>query len=390
MDIEWDSLWTLLIGPRRSGKTTLGKYLSHSLITRERVTDFLYLNCDLSETRLFLDKPEKLQDLLNFFSLEKPIIFIDEVQRLRNPGLVLKTIIDAPLIGKFIASGSSQLELKSKVQENLTGRNITSLVLPLSWTEWDAPNKAQDLMVFGSYPQVIKSGRKNILLGQLYDDYISKDIIEFLKIGQPHVFEKLLALIAHSSGQLVNYSQFATDCQVSTTTIKNYIAIAEATYLIAAITPYVGNKRVELTTNPIIYFLDNGVRNYCLKNFTAPENRVDLGLLVQSVVFQELYKYLTQKFLKYHIHYWRTKSGAEVDFIIAKNPVTILPVEVKFQAMKRAQLSKSYRSFIEAYEPAEGIIITKDFIGQEMIGGTKIHFIPLENLTQIYPIIDRL
>lgn len=387
---DWDNLWTVLIGPRRAGKTTLGKYLCQQLIERKRYKQLLYLNCDLSEIREWLKSPLFITEAIEQFQLQLPIIFIDEVQRLDSPGLLLKTIADLSLPIKMIASGSSQLEIKSKVQEFLTGRQFSSLVLPLSYAEWDAAAHLEELLTYGSYPQVVASRAKELLLGQLYQDYINKDIIEILKLSQPDIFQKLLGLLAHSSGQLVNYNQLANDCQVSVTMIKNYISIAQQTYVISAITPFVGNKRTELTSSPIIYFIDNGLRNYSLRNFNHSSLRTDRGLLVESVVFQEIYKYVTQHFLNYGIHYWRTKSGAEVDFVIYKNDESILPVEAKYRNLSGPDISRGYRSFLQAYQPKIAVVITKNLIARERIENSEVHFIPLEHLDKLFSLISKM
>lgn len=387
---EWDHLWTILIGPRRSGKTTLGKFLCHTLLKQKRFNELLYLNCDLEEVRAWLKSPLFIQEAMEYFNLTNSILFIDEVQRLESPGLMLKTLADLKLPIKMIASGSSQLELKSKVQEHLTGRHFSSLVLPLSFTEWEASQHLDELLTYGSYPQIIASSMKELLLGQLYQDYVSKDIIETLKLGQTDVFLKLLSLVAHSSGQLVNYSQLAADCQVSASMIKHYLAIAQQTYVIAELTPFVGNKRAELTSNPIFYFIDNGFRNYALRNFSDPSSRADLGLLVESLVFQETYKYISQRFLNYSIHYWRTKSGAEVDFVIRRNDESILPIEVKYRNTIGPQISRGYRSFLQAYQPKNAIVITKNLIAKELIENVTVHFIPLEKLDRLFPFIANL
>lgn len=384
---EWDRLWTILIGPRRAGKTTLGKYMCQQLLNQGRFKDLLYLNCDLEEVRSWLKSPLFIQEGIQQFHLQSPIIFIDEVQRLPSPGLLLKTIADLGLPVKMIASGSSQLEIRSKVQEHLTGRHFSSLVLPLSFREWEASSNLESLLIYGAYPQIVDSSAKELLLAQLYQDYIAKDIIETLQLGQPDIFQNLLGLVAHSSGQLVNYSQLATDCQVSVNTVRHYLSIAQKTYVIAQLTPFVGNKRTELTSNPVFYFIDNGFRNYALRNFSDPTYRSDLGLLVEGVVFQELYKFITQKFLNLSIHYWRTKSGAEVDFVLRKNDERILPIEVKYRNLLIPQISRGYRSFLQAYQPPAAVIVTKNLIAIKQFENTIVHFIPLEKLEMVFPLI---
>lgn len=390
MKPDWDTLWTLLIGPRRAGKTTLGKYLSHELIQQGRFKQLLYLNCDLAEVRAWLKSPLFINEAFKQFNLESPIIFIDEVQRLETPGLLLKIVADLMLPIKMIASGSSQLEIKSKVQEYLTGRNFSSLILPLGFNEWDAASHLEELLLYGAYPQVITTSQKELLLGQIYKDYINKDIIEFLKLAKPDHFQKLLGLIAHSSGQLVNYNQLASDCQINVSTIQHYLTILQQTYVIEMVTPFVGNKRTELTTNPILYFIDNGFRNYALRNFNDLSTRTDAGLLVEGLVFQEIYKYITQNFLNYAVHYWRTKSGAEVDFVIYKNDASFIPVEVKYRRMSSPSITRGYRSFLQAYQPKRAVVVTKDFLGSELFEGVIVEFIPLACLKDLFVLIGEM
>lgn len=379
LSLEWDSLWLILIGPRQAGKTTLAKFLAEQLIKQKRFSTFLYLNCDLLEMRQWLTSPLFIEEAIKQFNLTKPIILIDEVQRLKNPGLLLKACADLKLNIKMMATGSSQLEIKSKVQEYLTGRQIEACILPLSYHEIGEINEA--LLVYGCYPAIIKSTEKVILLRQLYQSYITKDIIEILKVNKPDAMQKLITLIAHSSGQLVNYNHLANDCLISVPTIQNYLTMLENTYTLARITPFVGNKRKEITSNPIFYFLDNGFRNVALHDLSMDlDRRQDLGLLVQSAVFQELFKFKMQHFYDFIIHFWRTQSGAEVDFILYKNTQCIIPIEVKFRSMNDPTISRSFRSFLEAYHPAFGFIITKDYNKKTTVNNSEITFIAFSRL----------
>jgi hypothetical protein len=381
---EWDDFWTIFIGPRRAGKTTLGKHLCQTLITQKRYTQLIYLNCDYLDLRQWLQTPHFIDELQTELNLKNFILFIDEVQRLESPGLLLKAIIDLKLPIKLLATGSSQLEIKSKVQEHLTGRNFTSLILPFSNQEWPLTEQTENHLLYGCYPKVIQSQEKELILSLLYKDYIQKDIVEILQLAKPDVLQRLITLLTHSSGQLVNYNQLAIDCQVTFPTIKHYLDILEKTYVIARLSAFSRNKRTEVTSNPIYYFIDNGFRNYALNNFSAPQSRTDLGLLVENTVFQELFKYREQHYLHYDIQYWRSKSGAEVDFILYFNEELVFPVEVKYRTMKHASLSRSYRSFIENYKPKIGAIITKDFIGKMEVDGCAIHFIPLVQIEKLF------
>lgn len=382
--MDWDSVWTILIGPRQAGKTTLGKHVCQQLIKEKRFQQLLYLNCDYREIRTWLNSASFLKDIEENLLLKKYILFIDEVQRLETPGLLLKIISDLKLPIKMIASGSSQLEIKSKVQEHLTGRQLEALILPLSCEEVNFKKDYTSLLLYGSYPQVYLATEKQIFLQELFNNYIQKDIIEFLQVGKPDIFQQLLGLLAHSSGQLLNFQQLAVDCRINVETVRHYIDILEKTYVIHLIRPYVGNKRTELTSNPICYFIDNGFRNQALNNFAPIANRTDNGLLVENYIFQEIYKYQFQQRKNWEIYYWRTKSGAEVDFILKTNFETVIPIEIKYRNSSGLKLSRGYKSYLEAYEPKKGFIITKNQLGKVKHHKTEVHFIPLENLLSFF------
>jgi len=385
---EWDKLCLVLVGPRQSGKTTLGKMICQQLIVNQRFQSLLYLNCDFSEIRKELSSFLFIKKLIEEFGLKKPIVFIDEVQRLESPGLLLKTIIDAKMPVKLMASGSSQLEIKSKVQEFLTGRQLEAVILPFSYQEADAINK-ELLAIYGCYPDVILSAEKEIILDQLYRNYINKDIIEILKVGHPDVMQKLITLMAHMSGQLVNYNQLSIDCKVSAYIINNYIDILENTYILAKVKPFVGNKRKEITSNPKYYFIDNGFRNRALQNYSELNDRIDNGLLIEGAVYQEILKYKTQNFFSFDIYFWRTQSGAEVDFILYKNKNFFIPIEVKYRQMDVPHISRSFRSYIDAYKPKVGLYITKNILDKITVNDCTIHLIPFEDLEHIFPVIGK-
>lgn len=386
---EWDKLWLVLVGPRQVGKTTLAKFLSQVLINEGRYETLVYLNCDLFEIRQWLTTPLFIQDILDTFNLKNPILLLDEVQRLENPGLLLKACADLKLNIKFIATGSSQLELKSKVQEYLTGRHLEVLVFPLSYSEIGEIKESE--LIYGCYPAVITSKEKSILLRQIYHDYITKDIIEILKISKSDAMQKLITLVAHSSGQLVNYNQLAIDCMISVPTVQQYLSILENTYTMVKVTPYVGNKRKEITSNPMFYFIDNGFRNQALQNLSLSlEQRQDVGLLIQSAVFQELFKFKTQRFMDFDIHFWRTQNGAEVDFVLKQGSDCVMPIEVKYRTMTSPVISRAFRSFIEAYQPRYAFFITKNFNKKMIVDSCTIHFISFWHLEKLFLVLENI
>lgn len=379
---RWDHYITVLTGPRQVGKTTLGRYLCQQLLNQKRYPILFYLNCDEVLVREWLTGSHVIHDIQSLINTETFILFIDEVQRIDNPGLLLKSIYDLKLLIKILATGSSQLEIKSKVQEHLTGRYLESIILPFSYRELGKLFDLNNTPIYGCYPDIVMNSEKSLLLKNLYESYINKDIIEVLKLKNADTVRRLLTLIAHGSGQLVNYQQLATDCRVSSHTIQHYLNILESTYVVTAVKPFVGNKRTEITSNPIYYFIDNGFRNQALNNFSPLENRTDMGLLIQSAVFQELYKYKTQYYKNFEIYYWRTKAGAEVDFVLSISPEECIPIEVKYRNFKEAKISRGFRSFLEAYQPKKSIVITQNIHDKKMINHCEVHFIPFSDIKE--------
>lgn len=110
------------------------------------------------------------------------------------------------------------------------------------------------------------------------------------------------------------------------------------------------------------------------------DTRQDLGLLIQSAVFQELLKFKVQHFYDFALHFWRTQSGAEIDFVVYKNQNCFIPIEVKFITMNHPLVTRAFRSFIDAYQPKYGFFITKNFNKKITINTCEIHFISFSRL----------
>ncbi|MGA2091384.1 MAG: DUF4143 domain-containing protein, partial [Endomicrobiales bacterium] len=112
--------------------------------------------------------------------------------------------------------------------------------------------------------------------------------------------------------------------------------------------------------NPKIYFFDMGFRNYLINNMNRLEQRPDAGAVVENTVFVRLNELFEKPV---DIHFWRTKTGAEVDFVI-KNGVELFPIEVKFSAFDMPRVTRGYMSFLEAFKPKKGLVLTKNYWGR--------------------------
>src|SRR3990170_5231103 len=184
-----------------------------------------------------------------------------------------------------------------------------------------------EYLTFGGYPAVIKTQdfeTKKTILKNIYDTYISKDIVEFLKISDAFKYRCTVRTLAALTGKLMNYNDLSSTCQSYYKETKRTISTLSETYITKLIQPFHKNPITELKKNPKIYFLDLGLRNYIINNYNPLEKRTDTGALVENFVFLCLRNNFPDK----TINYWRTTAKAEVDFILRLNG-ELIPIEVK-------------------------------------------------------------
>jgi len=332
------------------------------------------------------------------FGNRSGFVFIDEIQRKANAGLFLKGIFDINVGYKFIISGSGSLELKEKIHESLTGRKRIFELLPVNFeefinfrTNYDFEDRLQlffevekevsqhllqEYLQIGGYPRIVveqNSSERIALMHEIYSSYLQKDIALLLKVDRPNAFTNMIQWLAASIGSIVNWSQVATDVQLSLPTLKKYIWYAEKTFILHELKPFYKNRIKEIIKAPVIYFNDIGMLLNALGQFGQPLLPAISGFVFQNFIFLMLYNKLAGSNLS--LHFWRTTDQAEVDFII-KSGNKILPVEVKYSHLKKEKVSRSLRNFCERYEPAFAFIVNLSFQKEIYIGKTEVKFIP--------------
>ncbi len=368
----------LVIGPRQAGKSTL---IWHYLA--EDSDPYLLINCEEQSCRelctspaLFLDDIKQIVDPL-------PGLFFEEVQHLEEAGLFLKGLADMKPGVPIFVTGSASFHLRSKTRESLSGRSTRMHLLPLGLSElyqedissllleekafqtWD------ELLIWGGYPEVVLSSEKQKILTQLVEAFILRDASDLYKIKRPDVFKKLLSLSASQIGNLVNYSKLAENVGVSVNTVIEYLNLMVESHLIKLIPPFVGGKRAEITSVPKLFFLDNGLRNVLFGGFTPINERADKGALTENLIFTELCKNTNP--LLDSIMYWRSASGAEVDFVV-KTQNKLFAFEIKSGELNRPKISRSLRSFIEAYRPDRTIVFNRSLKETIDVNGSEVLF----------------
>jgi hypothetical protein len=154
--------------------------------------------------------------------------------------------------------------------------------------------------------------------------------------------------------------------------LEKYLFVLEKTFIIRLVPPFFTNRQKEIIKMPKLFFLDNGLRNWAVKNFGALDLRSDNGRLMENAVFAELLKHLP---LGAEINFWRTPQGAEVDFVLTAG-AKIVPVEVKFQNLEKASVPSGLKAFIERYEPKTALVLSKNFFGEMEYKNCVIKFLP--------------
>jgi len=391
---------TLIIGPRQVGKTTLLEQVKDYLINKQRINPgaLFYFNLDLTKDLALFSRQENIINFVKDRKRDKETLylFIDEVQRITNAGTFLKGIYDLKLGVKLFTTGSSSLEIKSKIQEAFTGRKKTFRLMPLTFAEYASyKNPAifkiaqkqktisdydfgewekllNDFAVFGGYPRVAieeNVNKKVELIEELYNSYLEKDIINFLKIKNAVSFNKLVSLLAAQTGGLLNACQLAADTAIEVKTLNHYLDILEDTFIIKRIKPFFTNFKKELVKMPKIYFLDNGIRNFALSRFDNLSERTDKGQVFENLAANELLKIIK---LPHSLHYWRSLQKAEVDFVVRKGNGEVIPMEVKAQKIAKVSISRSYRAFLDKYRPVTALLLNYNLRQRQKVDKTSL------------------
>ena len=387
---------TLLIGPRQAGKTTLLRSIADQLIQNGATCLFFNLDID-TDAQHFTSQQRFIERVEALSAGKRAYVFIDEVQRIENAGLFLKGIYDRLLPHKWIATGSGSLELKEKIAESLAGRKRNFLLFPISAGEFLSYRLSTNLsqsvaqirtdafaeerllieyLQYGGYPKVLTAAdnqEKGRVLAEIFQSYVERDLQLLLRLEKSRELITLLQLLSNRIGRLVNYQDLANLTNLSVPTVKNYLWYCQKTFVIEEVLPFFTNKEKELTKTPQYYFVDSGLRNFLLNSFDLTPLSSDFGFLFQQLVFQLLRNRFSSGIEA--IRYWRTQNQAEVDFVV-QNGLSILPIEVKAERMKRPQVERSLRNFITTYKPAEAWIINRSLKERIQIEDTAVKFIP--------------
>ncbi|MBU2651039.1 MAG: ATP-binding protein [Bacteroidetes bacterium] len=327
----------ILYGARQTGKTTLSNDVLSG--TSESV---LKINADEIKYADVLSSRDL--DRMKLLVSGYDILFIDEAQRIPDIGINLKIIHDNWPSLKILATGSSSFDLANKVKEPLTGRTSTHILYPISLSElsvqvnaFELQSKLEEYMIYGMYPVIFHhtSGHsKEKYLRELTSAYLYKDVFELSSIKNNSKISSLLKLLALQIGSETSVNELALNLKLSQETVASYIELLEKAFIIFRLGGYSRNLRKEVSKRNKIYFWDLGVRNCLVENFNSFNIRNDVGALWENFIISERFKYLeyTQNFLS--SYFWRTYTGAEIDYIEEKGG-KLYAYEIKYKKARK-------------------------------------------------------
>lgn len=370
----------ILIGARQVGKTTIMQKYDFQGKTH-------YLNGQDPEIIVYFERLSILEKYLqaNINKELKGMLLIDEFQFIPKISLLLKLITDKYPDLKVLCSGSSSLDIMRTVEESLAGRIRMIPVFSFSFSEYlkyqdtelfekyqnydiAVPDEVvspiikqlfEEYLIYGGMPRTAKANDykdKTDLLHDIYQTYLMRDIRSFIRDQDFIGFNKMLRLIASQIGNLINVHELSNSCQLSYNKCNEYVELLEQMYIIKTISPFTTNLRKELTLMKKVFFTDLGLRNIIYNSFNDINVRTDNGALFENYIFLSVLRKIRNED---QIHFYRTKDGLEIDFILSIENHT-LPIEVKFSSFDQVKSQRNLNSFKKIIDYNHAILFNKN------------------------------
>lgn len=380
--LEWFPV-VVILGARQVGKTTLAKELGEGW------------------THLDLEQPEDLDrfsyDPKYFFSEHPDFIIIDEAQEYPEIFKILRGVIDSNRgkNGRFIITGSSSPELMSNVSETLAGRvaivelgtlkcnefydlplspffslfesSLSSLAgdeLPIKGSPPLTRKQVHHSWFYGGYPEPLlgnDTDRHAVWMKNYRDTYLNRDVAKLFPKLNRQAYRRFITMLSKLSGTLINKSQVGRAVEASESTIRDYIEIADGTYVWRTINSFEASVAKSITKMPKGYIRDSGLLHYLLgiQNLDSLMENPVVGTSFEGFVCDELVKGLeATNVTNWNIHYFRTRGGAEIDLII-DGSFGVLPIEVKYGSTVKRSSLKSLTAFVKDNQLPMGMVINQ-------------------------------
>jgi len=357
-----------ITGPRQSGKTTLAK----KLFPQKK-----YINLENPDQRELA-----LSDPRTFLEKIKNGAILDEIQRAPEILSYLQEIIDSESKkGVYILTGSNQFSLLNNITQSLAGRTVLLKLLPFSIAEIKNHIKnfnTDNLIFYGFYPRIYKEQlNPTIAYRSYYETYIERDLRQLIHVKDINQFQRFVKLCAGRIGQLINSSHLSNEIGVSVPTIKSWLSILEASYIIMLLQPYYENINKRLIKSPKLYFYDVGLATYLLgiENPNQLSRDPLWGALFENMVLMDLVKARYNKALDHQLYFFRDSHQNEID-IVFKHGASLIPIEIKSARTFTPDFLKGLEYFQNLFPGRieKGFLVYNGKIEQEVRGFELINF----------------
>ena len=360
-----------ITGPRQAGKTTLA---------RNTFPNHTYVNLEQPEIRSFA-----LEDPKSFFHRFPAPIIIDEIQRAPELLSWIQVISDEnqDKTAQFILTGSHQPALRQAISQSLAGRTALLHLLPLSLEELPPSEREKsrsELLLKGFMPRLYdKPVRPGRYYRDYYATYVERDVRQLMAIENQQAFELFLRLLAGRTGQIVNFSQLASQVGMSAPGIKKWFGILEASYIIFKLPPYYRNLGKRLTKSPKIYFTEPGLAVYLLgiESVDQLERDPAFGGIFENMVIVDILKHRYNQGKEAGLFFFRDHHGNEVDLLVpgTEKKITSIPVEIKSSRTYRSDFLKGITYFKKLVpEAPPGLLIYDGDLEFENPEGSALNF----------------
>jgi predicted AAA+ superfamily ATPase len=336
----WTRSVIWLSGVRRVGKTCLC----------QTIPDSDYFDCELPRTRRLFEDPEAFLD-----SVKGRRVVLDEIHRLDNASEFLKIAADHYPNVRIIATGSSTLGASARFRDTLAGRKVELWLTPMISSDLEDFGKTDlqyRLLRGGLPPFFLEQNLPERDFQEWMDAYWAKDIQTLFRLERRHSFQKFAEILMAQSGGIFEATRFARPCEVSRTTIGNYLAVLEATFVVHVLRPFTTQRSTEIVSAPKVYGFDTGF--VCYHRGWHDLRREDLGLLWEHFVLNEIQGQMQTR----QIQYWRDKRGHEVDFVLTRRGEGPLAIECKWSASSFDPAG--VRAFRRQYTDGQTFVVAAD------------------------------
>lgn len=349
-----------LFGARQTGKSTLLK---------ERFKEAIYYDLlNPGVRKAFKLNPNSLWEALQ----DKPagtLVIVDEIQKVPE----LLDVVHSLMVDKglfFILSGSSARKLKRSGANTLGGRAIPETLYPLVWpevTDFQIDRAVQNGMIPRHY--MVENATKR--LSGYVKVYLDEVIREEGEVRELDAFERFMEVAAISDGEMLNYSNIASDCGVSAKTVKSYFQILYDTLIGYEVPAFRKEIKRKVMQAPRFYYFDVGIANYLMGRNSLRRGTDDYGHAFEHLVMQEIIAYKGYNDKRETISYWHTYDQKEVDAVIGDAKVAI---EIKSSEHVETKHKKGLKAFKEEHPDCRLILVSLDPITRKS-GDTELIFV---------------